>query len=115
MPFKVSVFQQHLVSLQKHHNVIPMLQHARRGYRTCWSWGLGDICGSFIQNETYLLGVGHLLRNEPVSIDITGKSALKMANLHAQFKGDTPKASKDIALQRRDILQTFVCREGCSL
>ena len=74
-----------------------MLQHARRGCRTCWSWGLNDICGSLIQSETYLLGAGHLLSeikaNEPVSIDIAGKSALKMANLH-NLKVIRPKWAK---------------------
>ena len=71
-----------------------MLQHARRGCRTCWSWGLDDICDSLIQSETYLLGVGHLLSkikaNEP---DIAGKSALKMTNLH-NLKVIRPKRAK---------------------
>ena len=71
-----------------------MLQHARRGCRTCWSWGLDDICDLLIQSETYLLGVGHLLSkikaNEP---DIAGKSALKMTNLH-NLKVIRPKRAK---------------------
>ena len=65
-----------------------------RGCRTCWSWGLDDICDSLIQSETYLLGVGHLLSkikaNEP---DIAGKSALKMTNLH-NLKVIRPKRAK---------------------
>ena len=74
-----------------------MLQHARRGCRTCWSWGLDDICDLLIQSETYLLGVGHLLSkikaNEPVSIDVAKKSALKMANLQ-NLKVIRPKRAK---------------------
>ena len=65
--------------------------------RTCWSWGLDDICDSLIQSETYLLGVGHLLSkikaNEPVSIDVAKKSALKMANLQ-NLKVIRPKRAK---------------------
>ena len=40
-------------------------------------------------------------------MDTAGKSALKLGNL-TNFKVDTSKASKDIAPQSLEILQTFV-------
>lgn len=43
-------------------------------------------------------------------MDTAGKSALKLGNL-TNFKVDTSKASKDIAPQSLEILQTFVFKD----
>ena len=43
-------------------------------------------------------------------MDTAGKSALKLGNL-TNFKIDTSKASKDIAPQSLEILQTFVFKD----
>ena len=43
-------------------------------------------------------------------MDTAGKSALKLGNL-TNFKVDTSKASKDIAPQSLEMLQTFVFKD----
>ena len=43
-------------------------------------------------------------------MDTAGKSALKLGNF-TNFKVDTSKASKDIAPQSLEILQTFVFKD----
>ena len=94
MPFKGSVFQHHIVSLLKHHKFYSDASTCAQRMSNLLKLGSGRLCGCFIQSETYLLGVGHLLSkikaNEP---DIAGKSALKMTNLH-NLKVIRPKRAK---------------------
>ena len=45
--------------------------------------------------------------------DTVGKRTFSKIRKLTQFKGDTLKASEDIALQSREILQTFVWSRTC--